>query len=120
MLVATGVLLVLVLIGTVAVAMMLRSWGQTESRLETRLHDPQTHTVAYAVPNGVDPVVFKIALGHAGFTCVVDRVADAEYLLVECTEAQRPQVRDVLESVHSDELHGAALSLGDVVFEDER
>ena len=56
----------------------------------------------------------------AGFTCVVDRVADAEYLLVECTEAQRPQVRDVLESVHSDELHGAALSLGHVVFEDER
>ena len=117
---AAAILVLVALVASVAIALLLRSWVRTESRLDARLHDPRTHTIAYAVPNGVDPVVFRVALDRAGFTSVVDRVADAEYLLVDCEETQRPRLRSVLESVHGDEFHGSAISLDHVIFEDER
>jgi hypothetical protein len=117
---AGGVLLVVALVLIVATALLLRSWGRGESQTEERLHDPQIHTIAYAIPNGVDPVVFRTALSRAGFTCVTDLVAGNERLLVECPETQRARLRSVLESAHPAG-HPTSVAGGDhVVFEDER
>lgn len=120
MVAAAAILLVLVLVVTVAILAFLRSWGAEESRTETRLHDPQTHTVAYAIPNGIDPVVVKLGLTKAGFTSVVDRVGDAECLLVECAETERPRLRSVLEAIHLSDYDGSDLRVDRVVFQDER
>ena len=90
---AIAILVLFVLVVSVAIPMLLRSWGADASRTEARLHDPRTHTVAFAIPNGIDPVVVKLALTNAGFTSVIDRVGDVECLLVECDESARAGVR---------------------------
>ncbi|RYP85825.1 hypothetical protein EKO23_10940 [Nocardioides guangzhouensis] len=117
---AAGILLVVALVLIVATALLLRSWGRAESQTEERLHDPQVHTIVYAIPNGVDPVVFKTALSHAGFTSVTELVGGNERLLVECPEPQRARLRSVLESVHPAGLSSAVAGSDHVVFEDER
>ncbi len=48
-------LLIVVVIGGIAINLYLRGWVRDESRREAHLRDPDTHTVAYAIPNGVDP-----------------------------------------------------------------
>jgi hypothetical protein len=105
---------------TVAIALFLRSWVLAESQTESRLHDPRTHTIAYAIPSGVDPVVFAIAVDRAGFTSVTDRVGNAECILIECPESERSHLRSVLESVPVREYDGSAVGAAHVVFEDER
>ena len=117
---AAAVLLVVALVLIVATALLLRSWGRAESQIEERLHDPQIHTIAYAVPNGVDPVLFKTALSRAGFTSVTDLVNGEERLLVECPEPQRARLRDVIESVHPTNPASPPGRPDHVVFEDER
>jgi hypothetical protein len=120
MVAAAAILVIVVLVVSVAIPMFLRSLGVEESRVEARLHDPRTHTVAFAIPNGVDPVVVRVALTRAGFTPAIDRVGDVECLRVECDESERARVRSVIESVHVREYDGSELALGHVVFEDER
>lgn len=120
MVAAVVILVVVVLVLSVAIPLFLRSWGVEESRTEARLHDPHVHTVAYAVPNGVDPVVIKVALTRAGFTSAIDRVGDVECLRVECAESDRAHVRSVIEAVHVSGYDGSELRAGHVVFEDER
>jgi len=105
---------------TVAGALFLRSWILSESETETRLHDPRTHMIAYAIPSGVDPVVFAIAVDRAGFTSVTGRVGDSECILVECPESERSHLRSVLESVQVREYDGSTVRSAHVVFEDER
>lgn len=117
---ALAIVVVVVVVLGVLIPMTLRSWVSAESRTDARLHDPRTHTVAYAVPNGVDPVVLRAALTHAGFTSAVERVGDVECLLVECDESERTRVRSVIEAVHVREYDGSDLAVGHVVFEDER
>lgn len=117
--IAGAAIIVLIVLGaTVVVALALRSWVFAEARTEARLHDPQTHTVAYAIPAGIDPVELEAALARAGFTSVLDRVGDDECVRVECTEAERGQVRSVIEGIHAGDPQ--ALQLAPVVFEDER
>lgn len=117
--IAGAAIIVLIVLGaTLVVALALRSMVFAEARTEARLHDPQTHTVAYAIPAGIDPVELEVALGRAGFTSVIDRVGDDECVRVECTEAERDRVRAVIEAIHAGE--PAARSLAPVVFEDER
>jgi len=120
MIAALAIILVVVLVLGVGIPMFLRAWGAEEARIETHLHDPATHTVAYAVPNGVDPAVVKAALTKAGFTSGTDRVGDVECLLVECEESERSRVRSVVEGVHLSQYDGSDLKLTHVVFEDER
>lgn len=120
MVAAAAIIVVLVLAANVAIAIFLRSWVAEESRTETRLHDPHTHTVAYAIPNGIDPVVVKLGLTKAGFTSVIDVVSDAECLRVECDQAERARVRSVIEAVHMSDYDGSELKLDRVVFQDER
>jgi hypothetical protein len=116
MIAALVIVVVIVLVLGIGVPAFLRSWGAEEARTEARLHDPHTHTVAFAVPNGVDPAVIKAALTRAGYTSVTDRVGDAECLVVECAPHERDRVRGVIESVHVSPTGGG----GHVVFEDER
>ena len=117
---ATMILVVLILALSIATLLLLQSWGAEQSRREARIHDPHTPTVAFAIPNGVDPVVVELALNQAGFDCVVDRVGDSECLLVECAEPERARLRKVIESVHVRDYDGSELNLDHVVFEDER
>lgn len=119
MVAAAVILVVILLVVTVAILTFLRSWSAEESRTETRLHDPHTHTVAYAIPNGIDPVVVKLGLTKAGFTSVIDRVGDAECLRVECDETERARVRSAIEAVHMSGYDGSELELDRVVFQDE-
>ena len=60
-------LVVLVVGGSIAISLFLRNWGREESRREAHLRDPRTHTVAFAIPPGVDPVTPETALALAGF-----------------------------------------------------
>ena len=120
MVAAAVILVVIVLVVGVAIPLFLRSWGAEESRTEARLHDPRTHTVTFAIPNGVDPAVVRVALTQAGFTGVMEQVGEVECLRVECDESDRERVRSVVEAVHMTEFDGSELKLGHVVFEDER
>jgi hypothetical protein len=114
------VLVVVVVGGSIAISVFLRNWVREESRREAHLRDPHTHTVAYAIPNGVDPVTAESALARAGFTSGVDRVGMVECLRIECEESQRDQVRSVLEGISMIGYDGSPLPAGHVVFEDER
>lgn len=113
-------LVVVVVGGTIAINVFLRNWVREESRREAHLRDPHTHTVAYAIPNGVDPVTVESALARAGFTSGVDRVGMVECVRIECDESQRDQVRSVLEGIAMIAYDSSPLPAGHVVFEDER
>ena len=119
---APAILLLVVLVvgGSIAISLFLRSWVREESRREAHLRDPNTHTVAYAIPNGVDPVTVESALARAGLTSGVGRIGMVECVLVECTESQREQVRGVIEGIPMNAYDGSRLPAGHVVFEDER
>jgi hypothetical protein len=112
-----GALAVVVVVG---INVYLRSWVRDESRVEAHVHDPRTHTVAYAVPNGVDPAVIKYELVRAGFTAGTGRVGEVECLLVECEQAQRDQVRHAVAAAHLVGHDGGSPGATPVVFEDER
>ena len=119
---ATAIIfLVVVLVGgTIAINVFLRNWVREESRREAHLRDPHTHTVAYAIPTGVDPVTVESALARAGFTSGVDRVGMVECVRIECDESKRDRVRTVLEGIAMIAYDSSPLSAGPVVFEDER
>ena len=114
------IVLIVVVVGGIGINLYLRNWVREESRREAHLRDPDTHTVAYAIPNGVDPVTVESGLARAGLTSGVDRVGMVECVLIECTESQREQVRGVLEDIPMYAYDGSQLQAGHVVFEDER
>ena len=66
-------LVIVVVIGVIGINLYLRSWVREESKREAHLRDPHTHTVAYAIPNGMDPATIESALARAGLTSGVDR-----------------------------------------------
>lgn len=118
---AAIVLLVVVVVGgSIAISLYLRKWVLEESRREAHLRDPHTHTVAFAIPTGVDPVIPETALALAGFNSGHDRLGLVECVRIECDESQRDRVRSVLEGVSTAEYDGSLLPAGHVVFEDER
>jgi type II secretory pathway pseudopilin PulG len=118
-----AVVIVMVLIGvaalSVVVALAMRTVVREEQRTEDRLHAPGAHTVAYAVPNGQDPVDLMAALRGAGIVSCVDTRGGTERILVECAESDRDRVRDILQAVGAPD-DGRHLPAQHVVFEDER
>lgn len=115
------VILVVVVVGAgIAVNLYLRTWVREDSQREAHLRDPHTHTVAYAVPGGVDPVTIETALTQAGFTSGIDRVGMVECVRIECDEGQRDEVRRVLATVPMSAYDGSRIPVDEVVFEDER
>ena len=114
------ILVVLIVVASIVIPLLLRSYGVEEARTEARLHDSHTRTLAVAIPNGMDPAVLRLALGEAGFASALDRVGDDECLLVECKESDRARLRSIIEAVHVTGYDGSELTLGPVRFEDER
>lgn len=115
-----GVTMVTLLLAGVVAGMYLRERAAEQPRIRTRLRDPKTRTVAFAIPEGVDPAVLRLGLDRAGITSNVGRVDGAECLLVECLTTERAAVRGVLEAAHANAHVGTELKLHHVVFEDER
>jgi hypothetical protein len=112
-------LLIVVVIGGIGINLYLRSWVREESQRQAHLRDPDTHTVAYAIPNGMDPATIESALARAGLTSGVDRVGMVHCVRIECNKSQREQVRGVLEAIPMNAYDGSQLQARHVVFEDE-
>jgi hypothetical protein len=114
---------VMLLVGVLAVGLVfmlaLRSWTFAGARTEARLRSPDTPTVTYAVPHGQDPALVMTALTRDGFVSVPDMAGGVERLLIECPEADRARVRDVIEQVNHPGFDGAAMHTGRVRFADE-
>lgn len=120
MVVGMGMVVVGVFAVGVVLALALRSWTLGEAKTEARLRLPETHTVAYVVPEGQDPAIVMAALTHAGFVSVTDIEHGTRQLLVECTESDRAKVRSIIEHVDRAGFDGPEMHVGHVSFEDER
>jgi hypothetical protein len=120
MIAAVVITFLVLLVVTIALAGGMRRLVRDESEVERRLRAPDTHTISYAVPNGVDPADLRTALSRAGFATCVSSAGTRECLLVECAESDRARLRQVIESVHELAYDGSDLVLRPVVFEDER
>jgi hypothetical protein len=118
MVVATGVLLLIFVVGLVWVAVGLRRWGRSETATEQRLLSPAAHTASYLIPAGEDPAVVMGALRNAGYTSVVDMAHSPERVLVECSFGDREKVRDVIAHVHHTRFDGSDV-VERITFEDE-
>src|SRR5688572_12258306 len=68
MIAAAILIVLLILVVTIVVAGGLRRLVRDESEVERRLQAPETPTVSYAVPHGVDPADLRTALLRAGFS----------------------------------------------------
>jgi hypothetical protein len=79
------------------IVLALRQWGQQDTQTETRLRSPDVHTLSYVVPSGQDPAPLRAALSHAHFTSVTGRGDAGHCLIVECGEAERGKVREIIE-----------------------
>ena len=113
-------LLFVMLIAGIGINLYLRSWVREESRREAHLRDPDTHTIAYAIPNGVDPATIESALARAALNSGVDRVGMVHCVRIECNDSQREKARGVLEGIRMNVYDGSQFQAGHVVFEDER
>jgi hypothetical protein len=120
MIAAAALLSIFALVVIVGIAVSLRSVVEDEKRNESQLHDAHTPTVTYAIPNGIDPVIFAVALKMAGYLSMVTDVGAAQGLCVRCETGDRERLRRVIEGVVVNEYDGSALKLDHVVFEDER
>jgi len=119
--VAAGVLLsILVLVLLVAIPLALRSVVEDEKRAESQFSASRLPVVTYAIPNGVDPVVFAVALKRAGYLSVETNVGAAQGLRVRCGTGDRERLRRVIEGVVVTPFDGSATTLDRVVFEEER
>jgi hypothetical protein len=116
---AIFIILTLLLV-TLAVAAGLRRLVRDESDVERRLRAPETHTISYAVPNGLDPADLRTALARQGFLSTVSTAGDRECLVIGCSESDRSRVREVIGSVHETVHDVTDLDLRPVIFEDER
>ena len=113
-----GILFLLVLLGGALAMRGSRTWVLDIGATEVRLKDPQTHTLAYIVPNGQDAAGLMAALAHARFTTVMDSHNGAERLLIACEEVDRAPVRRVLAEANRVRPGGTGMT-AHVSFEDE-
>ena len=120
MIAAAILIVVLVLVVTIAVAGGLRRLVRDESEVERRLRAPETPTISYAVPHGVDPADLRTALLRAGFSSATSTAGTRQCLIIGCSKGDRARVREVIEGVHETAYDGSDLVLRPVVFEDER
>src|SRR4051812_37961593 len=116
MIAAAALLSILALVVIVAVNVSLRSLVEDEKHTESELHDPHTPTLVYTVPNGVDPVVFAVAVKRAGYVSIVTEVGSSQALRVRCEARDREELRRVIEGVVVSGYDGSALALDHVVF----
>jgi hypothetical protein len=103
----------------VAIPWLLKAVADTEKDVEDHLHDPSTPTVAFVVPDGVDPAVVSNALGGAGFSSALDLARGEERLLIECHAGERERVRGVIAGIERSAYATSGLTIGAVIFRDE-
>ena len=119
-----GLVLVLIVVVAIVAALIFMSMRSTVEELEdadVHLHDPDTPTVLYPVPPGVDGVALTGALNVAGFESTVDlSPTGTELVRVECTPDQRERVREVIAHVHVGDGPDVETAYGKVSFVDER
>ena len=115
-----AILVVAVVVVTFFVLAGLRRWERDMERTEARLRSPDTHTVAYRIPEGQDPAVLTAALAREGYTYLVTDEGGVERLVVECDEQDRARVREIIEHVDRAGFEGPEIHVGHVTFEDER
>jgi hypothetical protein len=120
MIAAAALLSILALVVVIGVNLSMRKLVEDEKRTESELNGPHTPTVTYAIPNGIDPVVFAVAVKKAGYLSVITEVGTSEALRVRCGPGDRERLRRVIEGVVVNEYDGSAVALDHVVFEDER
>jgi hypothetical protein len=114
-----GILFLAMVVAGALVLRKSRRWVFDAEATEARLRDPGTHKLTYLVPDGQDPAPLMAALAHAGFTTATDTHGGLERLLVACEEADRAQVRNVLEGASTVGSGGTRIT-AHVHFEDER
>ena len=114
----------LMFVGLLAIVLVLmlafRTWSLDDAKTEHWIHSPETHSVAYVVPEGVDPAPLMAALTHAGFTTMTDTAGGDERLLVACEEQDRARVREIIEGAERKSLAELGLQVPPVAFDDER
>jgi hypothetical protein len=114
----------LMFVGLLAIGLVLmlafRSWSMDDAEKESLLRAPQTHTVTYLVPEGVDAAVLLAALSHAGIAATTDLSGGDERLLIKCEADERTQVRQVIEAAERASLAELDLRVPPVTFDDER
>jgi hypothetical protein len=118
MIAIVGILFLAAVVAVVLVMGAARRWVLDEGATEARMLEPETHALSYLVPNGQDPAALMAALAHANFTTSTDTHGGTERLLVACEEADRAQVRHVLEEANSAGSGGTRMP-DHVRFEDE-
>jgi hypothetical protein len=107
------------LILVVVAMLVLRGWGRDEARMDAVLDSPGTHTVSYLVPDGQDPAILAAALHSAGFTARAHLEGGFEVLRIACDEAERAQVRSIIEHVDRTGFDGAPMHIAHAKFVDE-
>ena len=113
-------MLVVVVVAGVLVAVALRRLVLDDAAHEQDLRSPGVHTVAFAVPNGVDVADLRAAASRGGFVSTVTDSEAHQCLLVQCEDSDRARLRHLLEGAHDAAYHGTELHLEPVVFDDER
>lgn len=105
-----------VLVLTVLVALVLRSWGREEARVEALLDSPETHAVSYVVPDGQDPAILMAALHRAGFEARAHLEGGDEVLRIACEESEKAEVRSIIERVDRTGFDGAPMHVAHARF----
>jgi hypothetical protein len=118
MIAIVGILFLVIVVVLLFAMRGTRRWVLDAGATEARLKDPETHTLTYLVPNGRDPAALMAALAHTHFITAMDTHGGIERLLIACEEADRAQVRQILEVANHVE-SGGAMASNHVRFEDE-
>lgn len=114
-----GMLFIGFLLVFAVIMLALRRTTLDEAAVEARLRQSDTHTLAYAVPDGQDPAVLRAALAREGYASMGDMEGGAELLIVACDEEDRAKVRSIIEHVDRAGFDGPAMHVGHVIFRDE-
>jgi hypothetical protein len=106
-----------------AVVYVVREETAKRQNVDHELHEDQTPTLEYDVPNGQDPVVILAALEREGYTATVDQNHTEQRVVISCPgglDRQRAQVRSIIASADSTTLDDAGGHVDvDVRFRDE-
>lgn len=114
---AALLLLILFAAAIALVAVATVGLSHNEQALDAHLHDPDTPTVRWSVPEGVDPAVVAGVLVATGFPAVLETDAGSSWLRIECRADEHDAVREVIEKVYLEE-YAPALRLPPVTFRD--
>lgn len=96
MIVVATLMVVGIILATVVVFGVIRSFGKDVEHLEKELHDPSARTVLYEVPAGRDPVDLMVAAKRAGYRGIEEHPG---LLRIECPHTgDAEKVKQILDN----------------------